>query len=425
LSSLLNQKTAEMITESAAPIAPVVAQTNAAEVTVTAAKASTDTTPIAPAGAKADTATTVATLFQEQVAVAKTPQKEVLSVDKGIVTSFTASDRLPKITSVSQANQILTVLKAAQAKESGDEGDMEVLTTISGKILAVETRLTFLQNGVKVAEEKTFTSSEKNPKIALKDAKEFDTFILANFGTVEIDKQIYYIANKDKSMNVVKLLKDDDSSVRTAFIQKMGSTQVSVGDKDYPAIATRDGLLGAYKINNKEKNLSSTVAFDEKQNEKVITGLKNIETSPANAAEILTKRFITTVQGNPEQTKTELRKAIQGNDPRENKDLENLLKTDFSNQLIDWNNSIITSKLTAAISKILNNKSPAFVINDTSIAFDGVSMVPGAMVRGKMEGKNSSEGFYEVKTSTVDAFVADIPDADSSMKKILIAADGK
>ena len=47
------------------------------------------------------------------------------------------------------------------------------------------------------------------------------------------------------------------------------------------------------------------------------------------------------------------------------------------------------------------------------------------MVKGKIEGKESREGFYEVKSSSISDFVKGIPDSDSTIEGMLTQADGK
>lgn len=82
------------------------------------------------------------------------------------------------------------------------------------------------------------------------------------------------------------------------------------------------------------------------------------------------------------------------------------MRQDFAQIVRYGDRDKIRNGISTDIAEILGKKSPAFVMNDKGIAFDGVSMVPGAMVRGTIEGKDATEGFYEVKTSTIDAFVA-------------------
>lgn len=263
----------------------------------------------------------------------------------------------------------------------------------------------------------------KDTTTALADAKGFDNFITTQFATVEVGDQIYYIANKSKASKTIELLKSDDSSVRDAFITKMGAVMVDMGGKKYPAIATRDAILGNYKTVENKDSLKNAVAFDAKQYDKVLKNLKDVQAPAADVASGLANRFIQTVQSNPEQAKADLKKAIVGNDPRENTALENLLRADFTNPLIDWTNPKIADKLKSVITDILNKKSSAFVMNDTGIAFDGVSLVPGSLVRGKIEGKNPSEGFYEVKSSSVAEFAKE--DTTGNIAKVLNAANDK
>ena len=232
-----------------------------------------------------------------------------------------------------------------------------------------------------MTETRQYTEAIKDTSTALKDAKEADAFIGANFAPVEIGNQTYYIANKAKSARFTELLKTDESSLRDVFVRKMGTVNVQIDGKTYPAISTRDAVLGQYKNNEKKESLKNAVAFDEKQYDKVLKELRDIQASPTEVAKSLSEKFIKTVQSNPEQAKTDLRKAIVGNDPRDNETLSNLLKADFANPLIDWTNPKINDKITTTITTILNNKPSAFVMNQYGIAFDGVSLVPGAMVR--------------------------------------------
>jgi hypothetical protein len=203
----------------------------------------------------------------------------------------------------------------------------------------------------------------------------------------------------------------------------MGAVDVAIEGKTYSAVSTRDQVLAKYKTNEKKDSLKNAVAFDEKQYDKVMKEMKDIQASPVEVAKTLTSKFIKTVQSDPEKAKTDLRRAIMGTDTRDNETLNTLLKADFANPLIDWTNPKLTDKITTTVTAILNNKSPAFVMNQYGVAFDGVSLVPGAMVKGKIEGKDTNEGFYETKSSTIDAFLVGIADPDNKLKSVLSAAN--
>ena len=205
----------------------------------------------------------------------------------------------------------------------------------------------------------------------------------------------------------------------------MAAVEIIMNGKAYPTISTRDAVLGRYKENEKKTSLKNAVGFDEKQYDKVFKELKDIQATPAEVAKTLTQKFIKTAQSDPEQAKSDLRKAIAGNDPRTNTSLDTLLKADFANPLIDWTNAKISDKITTTIVGILNKKEPAFVMNQYGIAFDGVSLVQGAMVRGKIEGKDTNDGFYETKSSTIDTFLVGILDPDNKLKTVLSAANGQ
>lgn len=117
---------------------------------------------------------------------------------------------------------------------------------------------------------KVYSDAMKDTTSTLQDVRVFDTFIKDNFATVTVGDQTYYIANKAKSAEAVKIISSDSGPVRDAFVTKMGAVKVKVGDKEYPAIATRDAMLGNYKTVEKKLSLNDAVAFDEKQHDKVV-----------------------------------------------------------------------------------------------------------------------------------------------------------
>ncbi len=340
-------------------------------------------------------------------------------------TAATLAPKSSPPSTVAEATARLATLET-EAQNLVDSGaDDEKLEKVEGQIIATKRRLAALQRWAKLANTKTYTEATKDTSKALEDAKDADTFILANFATVEIGNQTYYIANKAKSEKLVALLKTDDSALRDIFVRKMSAVKITMDGQTYPAISTRDAVLGRYKENGNKESLKNAVAFDEKQYDKVLKEFKDIQATPAEVAKTLTQKFIKNVQSNPEQAKWDLRKAIAGDDPRTNTSLDTLLKADFTNPLIDWTNPKISDKITTTIVDILNKKEPAFVMNQYGVAFDGVSLVPGAMVRGKIEWKDTNDGFYETKSSSIDTFLVGISDPDNQLKTVLTSAGDK
>ena len=86
------------------------------------------------------------------------------------------------------------------------------------------------------------------------------------------------------SESVVKLLGDDKSSIRDVFIRKMGAIEVTVAGKKYPAIATRDAILGKYKEVQDTTGLKSAVAFDGDQYSKVLKQMESMAVSSESVA---------------------------------------------------------------------------------------------------------------------------------------------
>jgi hypothetical protein len=393
-----------------------------------------NTTPAAPANGEKGTTNmgpihTTRTTVSAPVAAAPvaappaTVNALVPSVTQANGTATEATKKTTTPSTVSEAQARITELEKQADDLSNSGASEDEIALVEARISAAKRRLASLQKWAKVAEIKTFTEAIKDTSTALKDAKEADAFIANNFAPVEIGNQTYYIANRARSARLTELL-STDSALRDTFVRKMGAVDVTMAGKTYPAISTRDAVLGQYKKNEKKDSLKNAVAFDEKQYDKVMKELKDIQANPADVAKNLSQKFIKTVQSNPEQAKSDLRMAVMGNDKRDNEALNNLLKADFANPLIDWTNPKITDKITTTVTAILNNKSPAFVMDKYGVAFDGVSLVPGAIVKGKIEWKDASEGLYETKSNTIDAFLVGFPDPENKLKAVLTGANG-